>query len=107
MDPMRCEACDEPLPDDGLCRGCASSVGGDAGARADWLRAAARRSLHLARVYRAEEGPGGRRERECVEAMRACRAKARDLRARGGAPLVTAGLAKAGERDASPASRAG
>jgi hypothetical protein len=43
-------------------------------------------------MYRAEEGPGGERERSALAAARDCRARARALGGR------LAGLAKAGER---------
>jgi hypothetical protein len=49
--------------------------------RARGLRVAARRALHLARRYRAEEGPRGARETECVRQALAWRAAAARLRA--------------------------
>lgn len=59
--------------------------------RARGLRVAARRALRLARRYRAEEGPRGRRELECVEQALAWRAAAIRLRAERTGP----GLARA------------
>lgn len=37
--------------------------------RIAWLYACARSGVRFARIYREEEGPGGRRERECMEAV--------------------------------------
>jgi hypothetical protein len=62
-------------------------------ALASGYREAARRAVELARVYRAEEGPGGRRERACVEQALAWRRDAREVH-RTGAP-VRPGLARA------------
>ena len=45
------------------------------------LYRSARTSLRLARRYRDEEGPRGRRERECVERIRALRDVIRSTRA--------------------------
>lgn len=62
------------------------------------LRSAARRALDLARTYRNEEGPGGRRELACVaQALawrRAARAKTRDWQ-RGTGPGLARALADA------------
>jgi hypothetical protein len=58
------------------------------------LKVAARRALALARRYREEEGPRGRREIACVEQALAWRAAAHKLR---GKPLseLGPGLARA------------
>jgi hypothetical protein len=48
-------------------------------ALASGFREAARRAVSLARVYRAEEGPGGLRERACVEQALAWRRDAREV----------------------------
>lgn len=89
---MRCEACEGTLDDDGSCPACASPA--SRARRAAWLRAAAIRAVRLARVYRREEGPRGRRETEALAEARACRERARELGTR--AALAAPGLAKAG-----------
>lgn len=67
-----CPTCARPRADDDLsdlrCSSCRGDFGGRAlrDARRAWLYDAAFRALELARVYRAEEGAGGARERGCL-----------------------------------------
>lgn len=58
-------------------------------------RLAARRALGFARVYRTEEGPGGRRERACVAQALTWRAEAKSLQSRDASELARPGLARA------------
>ncbi len=96
---MRCEACEGTLDDDGTCASCATPA--SRARRAAWLRAAALRAVRLARVYRREEGPRGRRELEALAEARTCRERAKELGARG--PFAAPGLAKAAPRAAADA----
>jgi len=101
---VRCAACELPLEPTGDCPAC--DGGATLEVRSRWMRAAARRAAHLARVYRAEEGKAGRRERECLEEARVCRARARELATLARARLVAPALAKtaSGARAAEKAS---
>ncbi len=72
--------------------------------------AAARHALRLAREYRAETGSSGRRERECVEAVRRHRGAIRWLRLeerRAGEQLALPGLVKTRPSRADRVARSG
>ncbi len=89
----------EPVPDEG-CAECGGEPFGRAlaDARRAWLYDAAFRALALARRYRAEEGPGGTRERECLAEVRRLRVLLAARRARGG--TQGPGLARTSVADA-------
>jgi hypothetical protein len=87
-----CPTCARPRvdedPTDPACAACRGELGGRAlrDARRAWLYDAAFRALELARVYRAEEGAGGERERGClaeVARLRALLAEGRRARVDG------------------------
>jgi len=78
-----CPTCARPRADEDLsdlrcvaCAACRSELGGRVlrDVRCGWLYDAAFRALELARVYRAEEGAGGARERGCLAEVARLRA---------------------------------